>query len=190
MNYAQTRDRLDAFREQIAGIRKEMRELQAAIEPQEVEDYSFATADGKVSLSELFQDKDDLIVIHNMGRSCPYCTLWADGFNGIHRHLDDRAAFVVISPDSPEVQSEFAQSRGWGFRMVSHQGSSFAEDMGYRATDGGWTPGISVFKKDGGRLLRVSDTEMGPYDDFCALWHILDLLPEGPDGWRPKYSYA
>ena len=190
MKYAEATKRLQGFREQIGAIRQEMREVQAAIEPQEVEDYSFSTTDGKRRLSELFGDKDDLIVIHNMGRACMYCTLWADGFNGIREHLENRAAFVVATPDSPDVQQEFAKSRNWGFRMVSHEGTNFAADMGYRDQNGGWMPGISIFKRDGDRIIRVSDTEMGPGDDFCALWHILDLLPEGPDGWQPKYKYA
>ena len=190
MNYKDGSKELRGFREQIASIRADMRELQATIKPQEVEDYSFATPNGEVRLSSLFGDKDDLIVIHNMGRSCPYCTLWADGFNGIHKHLEDRAAFVVISPDPPSVQQEFAEGRGWGFRMVSHRGSRFASDMGFGSEAEGWKPGISVFQRKDGRMLRVSDSNLGPGDDFCALWHIFDLLPGGAKGWQPKYHYA
>ena len=48
-----------------------------------VDDYELSGPAGKVRLSELFGDKNDLIVVHNMGKSCPYCTLWADGFNGV-----------------------------------------------------------------------------------------------------------
>jgi predicted dithiol-disulfide oxidoreductase (DUF899 family) len=33
---------------------------------------------GTVRLSELFAGKADLILIHNMGTTCPNCTLWAD----------------------------------------------------------------------------------------------------------------
>jgi hypothetical protein len=40
----------------------------------------------------------------------------------------------VSSPDPPDVQQKFAASRGWVFPMVSHMGSSFAEDMGYPAS--------------------------------------------------------
>jgi peroxiredoxin len=40
---------------------------------------------------------------------------------GIYNHLADRAAVVVVSPDPPEVQQRFAQSRGWKFPMVSHR---------------------------------------------------------------------
>src|SRR5438045_1646563 len=43
-----------------------------------VKDYTFATPAGEVSLSQLFGSRRDLLVVHNMGRHCPYCTLWAD----------------------------------------------------------------------------------------------------------------
>src|SRR5688500_19325814 len=79
-----------------------------------VEDYELiGSDDAPVRLSELFGEKDDLIDVHNMGKHCAYCTAWADGFNGVVQHLEDRAAFVVVSPDSPATQNEFAASRGW-----------------------------------------------------------------------------
>jgi predicted dithiol-disulfide oxidoreductase (DUF899 family) len=89
----------------------------------------------------------------------------------------------------PDFQKRFAASRGWRFPMVSHASTSFAADMGYRSNDSGWLPGVSVFRKDGDRILRVSDTEFGPGDDFCALWHILDLLPGGSGDWRARFRY-
>jgi predicted dithiol-disulfide oxidoreductase (DUF899 family) len=70
------------------------------------------------------------------------------------------------------------------------RGATFAQDMGYRSESGGWLPGISVFKRDGGKILRVADTGLCPGDDFCSIWHMLDLLPEGPNGWRPKFKYG
>jgi len=39
------------------------------------------------------------------------------------------------------------------------------------------------------RIVRMSDAVCGPGDDFCALWHMLDLLPEGASRWQPKVSY-
>ena len=189
MGYRQTSQKLAGYRRQIAAIRKKMRAAQASAQPEEVRDYQFATPKGRVRLSALFGGKDDLIVIHNMGASCPYCTLWADGYNGIYAHLADRAAFVVSSPDAPATQRKFARGRGWRFPMVSHQGTSFATDMGYRSKSGGWLPGVSVFRRDGARIVRVADTGFSPYDDFCALWHLLDLLPGGAGGWTPKFGY-
>jgi predicted dithiol-disulfide oxidoreductase (DUF899 family) len=180
MTYRQSSARLAEYRRQIADLRTKMRETRAATEPEEVADYVFTNGDGSVRLSELFGGKPDLIVIHNMGASCPSCTLWADGFNGIYDHLVSRAAFVVSSPDAPDLQRQFAAGRGWRFPMLSHQGTTFAADMGYRSQDGSWLPGISVFRREPSRILRVSDTGFCPGDDFCALWHIFDLLPDGP----------
>src|SRR5882724_11094299 len=71
MSYKSTAKKLETYRGQIAGLREKMRTLQAAVEPEPVEDYEFATPDGTVRLSKLFGRKDDLIVIHNMGSSCP-----------------------------------------------------------------------------------------------------------------------
>ncbi len=188
MTYQQTSQEINAHRLQIAELRQKMRDLQGSIEPEEVEDYAFETGDGTVHLSDLFGDKDTLFVVHNMGTGCPYCTLWADGFNGSAAHLKDRAAFVISSPDSPDVQEKFRASRNWAFRMVSCGGSSFAQDMGYKPEEG-WMPGISVFRKRGSQIVRVSDANFGPGDDFCSVWQLYDLIPEGPDGWQPKYSY-
>jgi predicted dithiol-disulfide oxidoreductase (DUF899 family) len=190
MSYSANRAVLAAYRDQIADLRRKMQEVQAATEPEPVGEYNFATSDGPRRLADLFGAKNDLIVIHNMGASCRYCTLWADGFNGIWQHLADRAAFVVSSPDAPETQRRFAAGRGWRFPMVSHQGTSFAADMGYRSETGGWLPGVSVFRRDGERITRVGDTGMRPGDDFCALWHFFDLLPGGAEGWSPRFNYA
>jgi predicted dithiol-disulfide oxidoreductase (DUF899 family) len=144
MSYRETKAQLAEYRRQIEALREKMRAAQAAIEPEEVRDYEFARPSGKVKLSKLFGDKDTLFVIHNMGTGCAHCTMWADGFNGVFAHLSDRAAFVVSSPDPPARQQEFASGRGWKFPMISHQGTSFAADMGY-THDGGAMPGVSVF---------------------------------------------
>ena len=190
MSYQDTTREMNEQRMQIFKLRESIRQMQASIEPQPVEDYIFATKDGDVRLSDLFGSRDVLFVVHNMGMSCSYCTLWADGLNGVAAHLQDRAAFVVSSPDTPEMQAEFAGSRGWTFPMVSlPEGSRFAADMGYKS-DNGHEPGVSVFKKQDGRIVRVSDTAFGPGDDFCAVWHLFGMIPEGADGWQPQYAYS
>lgn len=192
MSYRDTMRAINRKRRAMLELRAEMRELQAGIEPEAVADQEFSTSGGKVRLSDLFGAKDTLILIHNMGKSCVYCTQWADGFNGLLAHLEDRAAFVLSSPDAPEVQKEFADSRGWKFRMVSHQGSSFARDLGYTREENGkesFWPGVSMLKKTEDGMVRVSDTTFGPGDDFNPVWNLLEMLPEGAAGWEPKYSY-
>jgi predicted dithiol-disulfide oxidoreductase (DUF899 family) len=198
VNYAETKTAMDDKRRQIEALQAEMRTLQSEVEPEDVQDYVLDGWDGPVRLSELFGDKRDLIVIHNMGTGCSSCTMWADGFNGVYDHLASRAAFVVSSPNPVEVQKRFAASRGWRFPMVSHAASSFARDLGYRRLGadpfddslGGWNPGISVLRRDGDRIIRVSDTELGPGDGFCVVYSLFDLVPGSDLNWSPKYSYA
>jgi predicted dithiol-disulfide oxidoreductase (DUF899 family) len=189
MRYRETAETLARYRRDIAALRDKMRALQSEAEPEQVEDYRFATIDGEVRLSELFGGKEYLFVIHNMGKACPSCTMWADGFNGVLPHLENRAAFVVSSPDDPATQRAFAAPRGWRFLMVSHRGTSFAADMGYRG-ENGWLPGVSVFRLAGDRIYRVSDAPFDQGDDFCTVWHLFDLLPQGVAGWRPQFSYS
>ena len=154
-----------------------------------VQDYTLAGWNGPVQLSELFAGKPDLIVVHNMGRGCRYCTLWADGFNGVYPHLADRAAFVVCSPDPVETQREFATGRGWRFPMVSGRESSFTQDMGF-GTEKGWMPGASTFHREPtGGIVRVAKTLFGPFDPYCSIWHLFGLLAEGVNDWEPQYRY-
>ncbi len=45
---------------------------------------------------EMFGDKKQLLLIHNMGQGCRYCTLWADGFNGFLKHLESVMSVVLV----------------------------------------------------------------------------------------------
>jgi predicted dithiol-disulfide oxidoreductase (DUF899 family) len=163
--------------------------VRRAAEPQVMKNYVFTRSDGsQARWSDLFGAKPDLILIHSMGRGCPYCTLWADGFNGVYEHLADRAAFALVSPDRPEIQREFASSRGWRFPLITYKGTNLAEDTGYGGEDGYW-PGVSVFQKRNGHVVRVSDTSFEPGDLYCPVWHLFDLLPEGAADWQPKFTY-
>lgn len=156
---------------------------------EEVKDYVLLGWNNKpVELSSLFKDKEDLILIHNMGKSCPMCTMWADGFNGVLHHLEDRASFVVVSPDSPKIQKKFAQSRKWKFNMLSAQGTGFIKDMGFGTNEEPW-PGVSVFHKKNGKIFRIAKDKFGPGDNYCIVYHLFNLLPKGSNGWKPKFSY-
>jgi predicted dithiol-disulfide oxidoreductase (DUF899 family) len=189
MNYAATRERLREHRNKIAELRNEMRATQAAVEPERVKDYVFSTPSGTVRLSQLFGDKRDLFVIFNMGTKCSSCTMWADGFNGVYPHLSNRASFVLVSGDAPGVQRQFAADRAWRFPMVSCQGTRFAVDMGHSDEDEPVAPGITVFHRNGDEIVRVSEAEFGPGDDFCTVYHFMDLLPEGTNSFRPRFHY-
>jgi predicted dithiol-disulfide oxidoreductase (DUF899 family) len=182
---------IEAAENDIRGARARLTELRRRLPPEPVSDYVFLKQDGTtIKLSEMFGDKKDLILIHNMGKKCRYCTLWADGFTGFLNHLENRAAFVVTSPDRPDVQKEFASGRKWNFKMFSCGENEFAEDMGFRDNDGRYLPGVSTFRmtSDGG-MQRIAKSQFGPGDDFCSIWHLFDLLPDGPAGWEPQFNY-
>lgn len=180
---------IELLEEQIQKDQERLAAMKRALPPAPVEDYILQGWDGPVRLSELFGGKRDLVVIHNMGKGCVYCTLWADGWNGVVPHLEDRAGFAVVSPDPPSVQREFALGRGWRFRMASGEGSTFIQDMGFRA-EKSWMPGVSTFRRDeGGGIVRVARARFGPGDPFAGIWHLFALLRDGAGDWKPKYRY-
>ena len=171
--------KLRKISEEIAELRKKYIKISARQAGMDVSDYILKDTDGNdVKLSEMFGDKDNLILIHNMGKACSYCTLWADGFSGSAYYIEKKAAFVLVSPDAPEVQKEFAASRGWKFRTYSAAGTTFIADMGYYTEAEGYWPGCSVFHKDvDGKITRISKDYFGPGDFYSAPWHFFDLLP-------------
>lgn len=183
--------RIEELEADINKLYKELRDLQKKEKKLET-DYKFSSAEGDVKLSELFQGKEDLIVIHNMGKGCPYCTAYADGINGVLKHLEDRAAVVLISPDSVEDQKKFAKSRGWGFRMIStaEHGQDFNEAMGFydKEHDDPW-PGYSTYHKKGDEITRVGASYFDPDDKYCVLFPMIMMLKDGVNGWHPKYEY-
>jgi predicted dithiol-disulfide oxidoreductase (DUF899 family) len=180
---------IERLEEYLVVQHERLAELKRQLPKKEVSDYTLAGPEGPVRLSEMFGAKDDLIVIHNMGKGCRYCTLWADGFNGVWQHLANRAGFVLVSPDPPETLAQFAGSRGWTFSIASGRGSSFIEDMGFRG-EKSWRPGVSTFQKSpDGKIWRVAKAPFGPFDPFCGVWHLMGLLADGVNDWEPKYQY-
>lgn len=169
---------------------KQLTELKKELGHQNVQDYEFELIDRKITLTELFGDKDDLIVIHNMGKDCAYCTMWSDGFNGVLQHIQDRTSFVAISPNSPEVQKKFSESRGWKFTMASAKGNSFIKDMGFELEDGKYMPGVSFFHKDTqGNITRTGKDFFGPGDVYSSPWQLFKFLKTGINNWKPKFNY-
>jgi predicted dithiol-disulfide oxidoreductase (DUF899 family) len=185
------KSQLAVLEKKVLEDKKALSTLRKKLPQQEIQDYILKTHDGsEIRLSEMFGSHSDLILVHNMGRSCPYCTMWADGFTGLTKHLENRAAFVVVSKDDIDTQREFYQSRNWNFRMYSSHGTTFNKDLNFEAEDGGQWPGVSAFHKDeSGRIFRTGYTFFGPGDDFCAVWPMVDLLREGAHGWEPKFDY-
>ncbi|WP_047980979.1 DUF899 family protein [Ornithinibacillus contaminans] len=177
---------IKALEQELHEKKNRLMELRKSVPRKEVKNYQFLdSTNQKKSLLELFGEKEELIMIQNMGKSCSYCTMWADGFNGVYHHLTEKAAFVVATPDIPEVQDAFAAERRWQFPMVSTAGTTFKEDLGF-LKNGVQYPGVSTFQKDeSGAIFHVADAPFGPGDDFCSVWYLFDLLPSGSNNFHP-----
>jgi AraC-like DNA-binding protein/predicted dithiol-disulfide oxidoreductase (DUF899 family) len=188
-NMTQVDYEIDALLAEVEAAKQRLAALQRSRPREPVADYVLKDKEGKdIRLSELFGAMDDLIIVHNMGISCIYCTIWADGLTGLVPHFMDRAAFAVCSNDAPEVQRRFAEKRNWNFTMVSAVDSSFTGDMGF-LDEGGPTPGISTFRREpDGSITRVGRSHLGAAYD-CAVFPLIEMLQNGRNGWEPKYSY-
>ncbi len=173
-----------------ANVVAKLRELRAPVK----ENFSFSDIDtDKIFFKDLFGDQRDLFVIHNMGRSCRWCTLWADGLNGLLEHLESRASVVLVSGDAPDVQQEFAEGRGWNFRMLQDTDGSFTDAMEFAAEHEGQRhlmPGVSTFhKEDDGTITHVASDMFGPGDVYMPVYPLMELLDDPKADWEPQYSY-
>jgi predicted dithiol-disulfide oxidoreductase (DUF899 family) len=170
----------------------------------EVEDYRFVGPEGEVRLSELFGGCSQLVVQHFMygadwPAGCPSCSFWADGFDPMAVHLRHRdTGFCAVSIAPIEQLLEYRNRMGWRFPWVSSAGTSFNRDFGvtfseadlasgatynYGSTSGGAGehPGVSVFVREGERLLHTYSTYARGLDHLNAAYHLLDLVPKGRD---------
>ena len=155
-------------------------------------------------LSQLFEaGKPSLIVDHMMfdpahENACPMCALWADGYDGIARHVADRAGFVVVAKAPIGKLRAWGHVRGWRhLRLLSSFESSFNEDF-LVEQQAAQLPAVSVFTKDRDGAVRHSYTSQASLtfthhrgiDLMNPVWHLFDLLPEGRGDWIPKHDYG
>ncbi len=181
-----SQERIEAIERQIGELTSELAALRKASEGQAIRNYEFETGAGKTTLLDLFADKDRLLVIHNMGQGCRYCTLWADGFNGLLPHLESALSVVLVSKDPPDVQRTFANSRGWRFRLASHGGGDYIREQGVYGEAENY-PGAVVYERSNGDILRKNACSFGPGDLHCALWPLLGLA--GLEEFTPQFNY-
>ena len=191
--FTRARDALSAQRHALPWVRIDER-------------YTFEGPRGEVSLSELFEGRSQLIVYHFMfapdaEAGCKSCSFWADAFDGITAHLQQRdVAFAAISRAPYAKLRAFAQRLGWSFTWVSALRSDFNFDYGvsfdaeklasgdatynYAKTTGGPTerPGVSVFCKGAdGALFHAYSCYSRGIDTLNTAYQYLDLVPEGRD---------
>jgi predicted dithiol-disulfide oxidoreductase (DUF899 family) len=176
-NYQVTRESIRELELQIFELQSQLVALRRSLGETPIDDYLLQTLNGGRRLSDYFGRHDTLLVIHNMGKSCPHCTAYADGLGGILSHLRSRVSVLLVSPDSPDVQAAFASSRGWGFELGSVRGTTLSHDLGFEPKAGEYWPGFAVIRKaETGSLVLVCRDDFEPGDRYSPLWHILGMV--------------
>src|SRR6267154_1653732 len=96
--------------------------------------YVFDGPNGKETLADLFDGKNQLIVYHFMfgpgwEEGCPSCSFVADHFDGSLVHLANRDVTLVVVSRAPLAQIEaFKKRMGWRFKWVSSSVTDFNYD--------------------------------------------------------------
>ena len=96
--------------------------------------YTFAGPDGRETLAGLFAGRSQLVVYHFMfgpdwKAGCPHCSRWADNFNGIIVHLNQRDVTMVAVSRAPLDRLEAYRKRmGWSFKWLSSHDTDFNFD--------------------------------------------------------------
>lgn len=155
----------------------------------EVSDYLFDTSAGEQNLSSFFGHHKKLLVIHNMGEACRFCTLWGDGISAFLPHLESAMSVVMVSKDTSEQQRLFANSRGWRMQMASHSGGAYMTEQ--IAVEGMGTnmPGAACYEKQGDKIVKTNSSLFGPNDLYCPMWHFLGMAGITHEDWTPQYNY-
>ena len=171
--------------------------------PPLIKEYSFTNdAGATVALSELFGDKDDLIVYHLMfapddAAPCPMCSMWIDGLNAVAPHIRQRSAFAVIAKAPIEKLRTFAAQRGWDrVRVLSSNGTDFQRDYDVENALGEQMPAISAFHRKEGNIYHfyqkfaeLDENNNRGIDLYSPVWNLFDLLPGGRGDWYPNHDY-
>ena len=168
--------------------------------------YVFEGPAGKETLAELFAGKSQLIVYHFMfgpdwKEGCSHCSFWADSFNGIIVHLNQRdTTMLAISRAPLKMLEDFKKRMGWSFKWVSsfdtdfnydYQASVRPEEMkagkvyyNYREIPP-FSPechAISAFYKDAaGEVYHTYSTYGRGVDMQNTAYQYLDLTAKGRD---------
>jgi predicted dithiol-disulfide oxidoreductase (DUF899 family) len=191
--FTRLRDRLSAERRALPWTRVE-------------KNYVFEGPNGQETLAQLFGGRSQLVVYHFMygpdwEKPCKSCSFWADNFNGIIAHLNQRdVTFVAISRAPFAKLQAFAKRLGWTFKWVSSGACDFnydyrvsftpeeiatghiAYNYGVHKAYGSDMPGISVFFKDrDGAVYHTYSCYARGLDMLNNAYHYLDLVPKGRD---------
>jgi predicted dithiol-disulfide oxidoreductase (DUF899 family) len=170
------------------------------------EDYTLDSEKGTVHLSDLFGDKQTLIIYSMMfgpqrKQPCPVCTSFLSAWNGTAGNLRERVALAVFGRSPIQRLLDFKKERGWqNLQLYSDTSGNYTRT--YVSADDADVPGLSVFTRRDGTIRHfwsgeISGDMADPGQDprgapeVDPLWIFLDLNPEGRGtDWYPKLEYT
>jgi len=177
--------------------------------------YVFDGPKGKETLADLFENRSQLVVYHFMftpewNEGCPHCSFWADNFNDIIVHLNQRDVTMVAISRAPLAKLEaFKKRMGWSFKWLSSSDTDFNYDYqasfkadevkaksafyNYRQADVGHVDreGTSVFyKAANGDIFHTYSAYARGIDMMNTAYHYLDLVPKGRDEDKLEFTQA
>jgi len=169
------------------------------------EDYTFEGENGSVRLSDLFGDKQTLVLYSMMfgpqrKSACPMCTAMLTSWDGTARNLRERVAIAITARSPIERLLGFGKERGWR-NLPLYSDTKGDYTRAYVTPDDGDVPGLNIFTRRDGAIHHfwagemsgeMADPGQDPRGapDLDPLWTIFDLTPDGRDGsWYPKLEY-
>ena len=205
--WIETRKQLLAKEKEFTRLRDQLSQQRRDLPWEAVDkEYVFEGPNGNQTLPELFDGRSQLIVYHFMfdpswEAGCQHCSFWADNFNGIPVHLNQRdVTMIAVSRAALSKLEAYKKRMGWTFTWVSSAGSDFNYDYqvsfkpeavakgeiyhNYRQKKSALTEvaGISVFYKDpSGSIFHTYSCYERGVDMMNAAYHYLDLVPKGRD---------
>ncbi|MEU6076285.1 DUF899 domain-containing protein [Micromonospora sp. NPDC047074] len=189
------RDKVNAMRRHLPAV---------AVE----KDYTFTGPAGTVRLPDMFEGRRQLIIYHFMfdpewSEGCPSCSLVVDNVGHLaHLHSAD-TALAVVSRAPFSTTDPFRSRMGWDIPWYSSHGSDFNYDFrvtndpavapveynfkdattlaaeGLTAFIKGEGHGVSVFVRDGDRVLHTYSAYGRGLDLLVNTYNYLDLAPLG-----------
>jgi len=170
------------------------------------EDYILESEKGSIRFSDLFGDKQTLIIYSWMfgpqrQRPCPMCTSFLSAWDGTARNLRERVAMAVFARSPIHRLVDFKKERGWQ-NLPLYSDTKGAYTRTYVSSEDGDVPGLNVFTRYDGAIHHfwsgeingeMADAGQDPRGapEIDPLWTFLDLTPEGraPE-WYPKLEYT
>ena len=168
--FLRLRDQLSAERRELPWVRVEKQ-------------YVFEGPAGKETLADLFAGRSQLIVYHFMfapewEAGCRGCSFWADNYNGIIPHLNQRdVSLAAVSRAPLHKLKSFAARMGWNFKWVSAANSEFNSTTRRPSSPRAlhWVPPCTTTRDTMNRCKTSRDSAYFSRMVRGQSFHVLDL---------------